>query len=440
MQLLLMVFNGLGWALELVLFVLDLNYWLVSSIVSLLLWTIHFIFSLPGTLTMGLLQLWEWLLGSGARLGESTCSLVLGTIQSTGDIIRGGLAGLDSLKLVWNLLCHLLLRSRELMHRGLLNVVVSAQTLNRQVWEILSITCSLAAYLVNSLINVCLITTQNILSAALSVWISLGNVILLGMEMVAAFVSQLSSSAVAVAILLWTPCQLTLDFIASLSRGVGIIFFRNLYEVLLLLFLIWISRLLIRPPPAIQRFYVRTSQLYRMVLVFVHALLNSEVWGRAAARSLQLVRVFRAAWDRNWNLRGTRIQNPPVRPARAQQNPAPIRAQQQQNPPLRPALFQYPMPNRIQNPQPEASIPRCTTSSTPEREGSSQDPWKLLKQQEESKKCVICQDENKTVLLLPCRHLCLCSPCTEILLQQPIHQRNCPLCRHMILQTLNVYI
>ncbi len=40
--------------------------------------------------------------------------------------------------------------------------------------------------------------------------------------------------------------------------------------------------------------------------------------------------------------------------------------------------------------------------------------------------CVICLTDTRNVLLLPCRHLCLCSTCAENLKFQ---SANCPICR-----------
>ncbi|XP_073512733.1 E3 ubiquitin-protein ligase RNF26 [Phyllobates terribilis] len=435
MQGLLLLLSGLGWGLDLLLLVLDLNYWLVSSIVSFLLWTIHFLLNLPGTITLGLLRCWENALVPAALLGETCSNVVLGSVHAVADGLRGLLSGLDSLQLVWNLMCHLLLRSKEMMQRGILSMALSGQSFHRQVWEALGIAGSLVAYIVNSMVNVCLIGVQNMFSAALGVWITVVNVIFVGKDMIAALLSQISSNAVAVVILFWTPFQLAVDLLVSCSAGIGVILFRHLYEVLLLLFLIWASRLVLRPSPALRSFQERLIRLGHIVQIIIHNLLNAEVWRRAAAGCLQLVRMYRAAWDRDQNRMRTRVQNAPVRvprvpnpagPTRAH-NPPPARVQQNATPERRQA------PQRPPTPPPHASSSRGA-------EKTAEDPWKLLKQQEESKKCVICQDENKTVLLLPCRHLCLCSECAEILLQQPILQRNCPLCRKMILQTLTVYM
>ena len=40
--------------------------------------------------------------------------------------------------------------------------------------------------------------------------------------------------------------------------------------------------------------------------------------------------------------------------------------------------------------------------------------------------CVICMSDMRDTLILPCRHLCLCSTCAESLRYQA---SNCPICR-----------
>ena len=48
--------------------------------------------------------------------------------------------------------------------------------------------------------------------------------------------------------------------------------------------------------------------------------------------------------------------------------------------------------------------------------------------------CVICQDAEKTTVLLPCRHLCLCNNCALV---DAI--RECPLCRSQIESRLRIF-
>ena len=54
--------------------------------------------------------------------------------------------------------------------------------------------------------------------------------------------------------------------------------------------------------------------------------------------------------------------------------------------------------------------------------------------------CVICHDNSKSVLLLPCRHLCLCTECTHQLLKLTFRRRVCPLCRSYIQNWIEVYV
>ena len=34
---------------------------------------------------------------------------------------------------------------------------------------------------------------------------------------------------------------------------------------------------------------------------------------------------------------------------------------------------------------------------------------------EEAIECVVCMSEGRDTMVLPCRHLCLCNPCAEVL-------------------------
>jgi hypothetical protein len=58
----------------------------------------------------------------------------------------------------------------------------------------------------------------------------------------------------------------------------------------------------------------------------------------------------------------------------------------------------------------------------------------LMRKEKDTTICVVCQEEKKSVLLLPCRHLCLCGACArrDELLQ-------CPLCREDIAQRVDVF-
>ncbi|XP_064292552.1 uncharacterized protein LOC135309873 [Plodia interpunctella] len=51
--------------------------------------------------------------------------------------------------------------------------------------------------------------------------------------------------------------------------------------------------------------------------------------------------------------------------------------------------------------------------------------------------CVICQDRQKCVLTLPCRHVCLCTECCRRLYG---YQRTCPICRTFIYHSVTIYL
>ncbi len=66
-----------------------------------------------------------------------------------------------------------------------------------------------------------------------------------------------------------------------------------------------------------------------------------------------------------------------------------------------------------------------------------------VEREREDKLCAICQDREKCIMMLPCRHLCVCQDC-QFLWQQ--HQRaqqaprKCPICRKGVRQTIKAYL
>jgi len=59
-----------------------------------------------------------------------------------------------------------------------------------------------------------------------------------------------------------------------------------------------------------------------------------------------------------------------------------------------------------------------------------------LRREQSEKVCVICKDEPKRVIFLPCKHICTCEPCSETLLSR---NSLCPLCRQPIAMSFNVF-
>lgn len=51
--------------------------------------------------------------------------------------------------------------------------------------------------------------------------------------------------------------------------------------------------------------------------------------------------------------------------------------------------------------------------------------------------CIVCQDAVRAVLLLPCRHLCLCNECWQSLRDR---STGCPVCRRSVYDAFDVYV
>ncbi|TRZ10352.1 hypothetical protein HGM15179_016746 [Zosterops borbonicus] len=457
MDVLFALLRGLRLLLDLLLLVLDLNFFLVSSLVSALLWLLAAASSLPAAAAAAAVACWD--------------ALVL---------LRGCCGAMEGMRAAGHLLSHLVshvvLRAREVAQRGLGAVLGCGQALCRQLCEALAIATSLLMYLVNSLVNVCLIGAQNLFTLLGALWDSLAGPVIRVTDLLGAFLAHVSSGAIAVSILLWSPCQMAFELLCSATHLFISVFFVNVYGLGLLLLIVLVGALVFNPGllwalwghllgclhtlPSLHRLQRDLCRLYQVALLTLGVAMTSQPWRRLVDWILQVT-----DWSlqvTNWSRGGRMMVNQGSEQRRAVAAPRapgpgrvtlgqqPAEQEEQlgagQGPQPRPALSRAGTGQRHHTPSEEpgtawGKAPRKQQLNAGNAEGAPEnDPWALLKEQEERKKCVICQDQTKTVLLLPCRHLCLCQECTEVLLQQDIYQRNCPLCRQVILQTLNVYL
>ncbi|XP_078283035.1 E3 ubiquitin-protein ligase RNF26 [Rhinoraja longicauda] len=456
--LLLGLLGVLGRALNLLVFLLDLNFWLVSTVVSAVSGLLHLLVTVPGSVG-SLLGLCYNLLSvpvlEVAELAHCGLQLAIGLLCN---LLRAVCGLAESMKMVGHLLSYLSLRGREELQHGLATTFCSGHHLLKQLWDAVGILASLAAYLVNTLVNMFLIGTQNVLSAVGA----LGDPLVKAVEVLASILTYLSSSVVGNVILLWTPCQFVIEVLISLSRVLADLFLLNLYG-LTITFLFISSATIYANPEIILRIVnqlahhlntvpnlnrVRRDVLHicRLIVTYVQLMVNSETWRRLYSQQLQRLN---PGYVNFWPL--DQIRRIQVYPERNLEDQTAVHQQpvnQLEQTDSNPVQGDNNTTREQQLVAAQNSLPG-ETGDAPLRPADTKDKngnvpvdnelWNLLKEQEERKKCVICQDQAKSVLLLPCRHLCLCQGCTGILLQQHVYQRNCPLCRQMILQTLDVY-
>lgn len=411
------LFSTIGKTIDVVSFMLDLNFCIVNSLVRLVRILITFVNSLPVLLLKSLEELWNLALCCVFTASEGTAAAAQGALVGLQQLVG---CTSESFKMAGHLSSNILVRTKEPLHR----LVLFGHGLLLQLWEASGITLSLSLYLLNSVVNMVLIGLQNCYSAAVWVCEAVCGSLQRAMELALVVLAVLYSSVLSIAILLWTPCQLVLEFLCSLAHVFAGVFLLNAYGLALTAGIVVMAALYLnadlprrgvghvlrylRGVPALCRLRRALCRLYPLALERAQTALEMGVWLRGGGRPAEA---------RNGGAsEGTR-------PPNAQQGPpagggvAGGRSRREEEAPALPGV----------------SAGDC-------RARPSGSLMTLLKEQEDLKKCVICQDCCKTVLLLPCRHLCLCRNCADLLLSQPVYRHNCPLCRHMIFQTMDVYV
>uniref|UniRef100_A0A3Q1G6Z0 E3 ubiquitin-protein ligase RNF26 n=1 Tax=Acanthochromis polyacanthus TaxID=80966 RepID=A0A3Q1G6Z0_9TELE len=410
------VISTFGKCLDAVCLLLDLNFVIVHTVVRTLLGVISFINNLPTLLLTSVLELGNFILFCGMSMAEATSDLAHSTVAMLGSLVLALEGLLESLKMMGYLSMHVLLRGKEHLCRGLLSVL-----------EGCGIAVSLVVYFANTVVNFALIATQNIYLAVLSLWQTVSSPLQKVLELALTSFTFLYSSLVGTSAFLWSPCKLVLDFLVSLVHMFISIFILNIYGLLLTVAIALTTTAYLNPGLTRQAAarimgYINSFPVLRRLYVALG------LWQQLSRHSSQLGLTLRAQLHRDNNNRVRGDGDPGEERRDPPDGRAGDGAQQE--------LLDLVLPSSST----DRPLKKQSASGKDGKPLPAENLLTLLKEQEDRKKCVICQDCIKTVVLLPCRHLCLCRDCTNILLRQPIYQQNCPLCRHMILNTMDVYL
>jgi hypothetical protein len=82
-------------------------------------------------------------------------------------------------------------------------------------------------------------------------------------------------------------------------------------------------------------------------------------------------------------------------------------------------------------------ITSCSTSAPDADAADSQFEKQARQTGDEENLCVVCDDAKKQIILLPCKHMCLCKTCSAQCLFSTI--KECPLCRTEIRDSMEVF-
>ncbi|XP_041657130.1 E3 ubiquitin-protein ligase RNF26-like isoform X2 [Cheilinus undulatus] len=382
---------------------------LLDLLVRTFTWLFHFLSGVSASFhsmlvalsSSSLVEYWNFALFSFLTATEAVSCAACGALQAVEGWLQALGGVFESFKMVGHLFCHVAWRVKDLLHRGFM----SGSCILRQTCEGVCIVLSLVLYFVNTVINIVLISTQNCACVLAGVWEVVADPVHRMVDLTLTLLTFLYSCLVGASVLLWTPCQLLLDFLAAIGRVVMTILTLDLNVLLI------------------------TVVVVALVMLFLHPRLSA----LAAHQSLRLMNAFQGPGHAQ-----TILEHTPTRPPHAHTVAVITENDPSETDPSPPASLQL-------NGNP-ANVRKKRThrkNKPPDAGGPLTDMelLSLLKEQEERKKCVICQDQSKTVLLLPCRHLCLCRHCADILTQRrAVQQRCCPLCRQPITQTMDVFL